>query len=104
MGSYAYQLQAPLAGRRLRSAVALLVGVLLLCTGAQLRARAATGPSVSVIVQKVSELDQLPERAVKALGGTVTRELWIVNGFSAKVPQSQLSRLQATPGVVAVRA
>ena len=54
---------------------------------------------VGVIVQKHDGRDRAPERAVEQLGGTVTRDLPIVDGFSATVPAEAVPELAETPGV-----
>ena len=88
--------------RGLRQLVALALGLALLATGAGLRARPAAAPLVDVIVQKAHDLDRWPEQAVRRLGGTVGHELWIVNGFAARLPKSAVSALESVPGVVNV--
>jgi len=55
--------------------------------------------SISVIVTKLNPFDHSPEKAVTDLGGRVTDELPIVNGFSAEVPASAVPQLSTTPGV-----
>ena len=59
-----------------------------------------TGLSAPVLVREVSPLSAAAERAVTALGGTVTRQLSIVGGFAAEVPQEALAALRAMPGVI----
>src|SRR5207244_1057335 len=49
--------------------------------------------SVPVIVQKLDPADRGPEARIRALGGTVTRDLPIVDGFAATVPATASSRL-----------
>jgi serine protease AprX len=58
--------------------------------------------STRVIVQKRSAADLAPERAVRRLGGQVTRALPIVAGFAATVPATAVGALQRLPGVRAV--
>jgi serine protease AprX len=55
---------------------------------------------VPVLVREVSPLSSAAERAVAAVGGTVTAQLPIVGGFAAKVPAAGLSALRGLPGVV----
>lgn len=61
------------------------------------------GEDVSVIVSKANPFDRTAEATVKQMGGTVTEDLPIIDGFSAVVPEQGIARLQATPGVVTVR-
>jgi serine protease AprX len=58
------------------------------------------GPSRSVIVQGSSEA--AARAAVAAHHGTVTQDLWIVNGVAADVPESELATLGTDPGVTHV--
>lgn len=55
--------------------------------------------TVQVVVQKVHPADPAPERAVYDLGGSVERELPIVDGFSASIPSDRLEQLRTVPGV-----
>ena len=55
-----------------------------------------------VIVQKLDGTDTRPEAAVRQLGGTVTRDLPIVNGFAATVPASAVHGLTHIAGLKAV--
>jgi serine protease AprX len=59
----------------------------------------ATGPFVSVIVRETANAGSHPERAVKALGGTITQRLAIINGFAASLPLRSLATLARTPGI-----
>jgi serine protease AprX len=91
--------------RRGRHALALIVAlVLVFSAGAQAQPAAVDlGESVSVIVSKINPFDRSAEATVERMGGTVTEDLPIIDGFSAMVPEKGIARLQATPGVVAVR-
>jgi serine protease AprX len=53
----------------------------------------------AIIVQKISPSDRAPEAAVARLGGRVTRDLPIVDGFAATVPVAALRALASTPGI-----
>jgi serine protease AprX len=53
---------------------------------------------VSVIVQKYGDSNQV-EGVVASLGGTVTRDLSIINSFSAKLPANALPELAEASGV-----
>jgi serine protease AprX len=56
----------------------------------------------SVIVRgEVGMLTQLEHSTVLA-GGTVVRELGLIDGFSANIPTAQLAAIRALPGVIAV--
>src|SRR5207302_1355286 len=54
--------------------------------------------TVPVIVQKLDSTDRRPEAQIRLLGGTVSRELPIVNGFAATVPATAAARLGALTG------
>jgi serine protease AprX len=60
------------------------------------------GRSVAVIVQKLTVGDGRPEAAVHRLGGRVTRDLPLVDGFAAVLPAGALARLGSSAGVRAV--
>ncbi len=53
---------------------------------------------VSVIVQKVVKDDRV-EKAVSALGGKITADLSIINGFAAELPVKEAVNLARTDGV-----
>ncbi|MBV9040879.1 MAG: hypothetical protein JOZ68_07730, partial [Acidimicrobiia bacterium] len=57
---------------------------------------------VHVIVQKLIASDAGPEHAIENLGGAVTKELPIVDGFAATVPAAGAGKLASIPGVRAV--
>jgi serine protease AprX len=60
----------------------------------------AGGSSVSVIVREVNPATSAAERLVAAVGGSVTQELSIIGGFSAKVPAKSIGLLRSLPGYV----
>jgi serine protease AprX len=62
----------------------------------------ATSATVPVIVQKNDAADRGPEAAVARLGGTVGRDLPIVDGFAATIPSSAVDQLGGLEGVRAV--
>jgi serine protease AprX len=62
----------------------------------------ASSAAVSVIVQELPNSGNGPEKAVAALGGTVTGSFEVIHGFKASVPGDRLAALRATPGVQAV--
>src|SRR4051812_43443851 len=53
---------------------------------------------VGVIVQK-SVIDNSVEQAVAKLGGTVTKDLHIINAFAAQLPAKAVPQLAQIPGV-----
>ena len=67
-------------------------------------AGASTGSAdlTGVIVQETVGAGNAPERAVGRLGGHVVRQIPLIDGFSARIPSSALTALQAVPGVRAV--
>ncbi|MFP5372431.1 MAG: S8 family serine peptidase [Actinomycetes bacterium] len=60
--------------------------------------------SVSVIVREAPDAGDRPERAVEAAGGSVVRQLSIIDSFSARVPADRLPALRSVAGVVSVTA
>jgi serine protease AprX len=54
---------------------------------------------VAVIIQKTAGSDRAPEAAVGRLGGRITRDLPIVDGFAATVPVTALGVLATQPGI-----
>jgi serine protease AprX len=63
-----------------------------------------TSGEVGVVVQLHPDADGRPREAVAALGGSVTRELPVVDGFAATLPRAALHRLARVPGVAVVSA
>jgi serine protease AprX len=68
-----------------------------------LLAAAAQSPdtSIAVIVQKTTK-DRSVESAVNRLGGTITRDLHIINAIVAQLPAKNIVQLAKTPGVRAI--
>src|SRR5581483_2676069 len=66
------------------------------------RVSGATTPTVDVIVQKDSASDHGPEAAIEHLGGAVTRDLSIIDGFAATIPNAAAGDLSDLAGVRAV--
>jgi serine protease AprX len=64
--------------------------------------QASSAAQVSVIVRELAGAGNGPERAVSAVGGSVTRQLDVIGGFSAKVPSDRLDALRSVPGVASV--
>ena len=72
--------------------------------GQPLAAIAAGAPDVQVdvIVQTTSPFPGISgdiKTLIWKLGGEITRELWIINGFAATVPAGSLEELSAYPGI-----
>lgn len=65
-------------------------------------APAATSGTARVVVIQAPGAGRAPERAVARLGGHVGRELPLVRGFSATLPQRNLRRLRRALGVKSV--
>ena len=63
---------------------------------------ASTAADVSVIVRETPGSGKLPEQAVRALGGSVGRQLSVIGGFTADVPADRLDALRAVAGVESV--
>ena len=57
---------------------------------------------VSVIVRELPGAGDAPERAVLSAGGEVTREIGIIDGFSAEIPSSALGKLSSMSSVHSV--
>ena len=74
---------------------ALLVGA----TGTTVPTIRRAAPGLRVVVQKAHAGDSTPERAVRELGGSVERQLPIVDGFSASIPSDRLDQLRAVPEI-----
>jgi serine protease AprX len=85
-----------------RTVLALLAVTALLGTSAPaLAGPLSSGPAANVLVREVTPASAAAEHAVVALGGTVTAELPIVGGFSARVPAQAVPVLSGLHGVVA---
>ncbi len=63
---------------------------------------ASSAEQVPVIVRELPGAGTGPERAVTALGGTVGREIGLIDAFTARVPADRLGVLRTTSGVAAV--
>ncbi|MGY1803704.1 S8 family serine peptidase [Blastococcus sp. SYSU D00922] len=62
----------------------------------------SSADQVSVIVREAAGSGNAPERAVAAYGGSVTRELGIIGGFTADVPVDRIDALRGVAGVESV--
>jgi hypothetical protein len=60
----------------------------------------AAGDSLSLIV--TASESQQAARAVRALGGQVVSDLWLIDAVSANVPADQLATLAAEPGIASI--
>ena len=88
--------------RWLAVAVLTAVVVAMLPPVAGLASSPADGRLVSVIVQARPGALVAAARQVEQVGGLVGRQLQVINGFSARVPAGQVSRLQGSPAVSSV--
>jgi serine protease AprX len=77
-----------------------LLLALLVAPWAQAPAGGRSGPQVEAVVMAVST--EAAAEAVRAVGGTVERELALVSGVSATLAMDDVDRLAALPGVVSV--
>ena len=91
----------------MRAKRTLIAGVVFLLTAAFMAPAVATqspasptGSDRAVIVQGTSEA--AARAAVAAHHGSVTQDLWIVNGVAADVPEGELAGLAAEPGITHV--
>jgi serine protease AprX len=93
----------PLSARRMLTvAAATAVGVGVVGPAAAQAATVSSAAPVQVVVRETPGAGQLPEQVVERLGGTVVRQLSVINGFSAKVPGDRLDVLRSTAGVSSV--
>jgi serine protease AprX len=84
-----------------RAVLSLVAATALLGTSFPALARPLSSePAVNVLVREVTPSSPAAERAVVALGGTVTNELPIVGGFAAKVPAEVVPVLRSLLSVV----
>jgi serine protease AprX len=84
-------------------ALAVLAGLLVAVPpGASADTPGRTLGMVAVVVRERAGAGQGPERQVVALGGRVTRQLRIIDGFAATLPTAAVEPLRHTKGVQAV--
>jgi serine protease AprX len=81
--------------------VAAALAVLPLAPAMQAAARGTERSSV-IVIRAAGAAGARAEAAVRAVGGTVERQLGIIHGFTARVPASSVPGLQQAPGVSAV--
>jgi len=91
----------PKRGRLLKAAVALLAPILLLAAPAS-ASLPAGGNRVSVIVREGPGAGNIPEQAVRWMGGHVGRHIGIIDGFEATVPRGGVRILRSIPHVYSV--
>jgi serine protease AprX len=92
-----------IAARLLAGFCALLVGAAATSSLAAAPAAPSAGSgATSVIVRAESGMLTQLEHSTVLAGGTVVRELGLINGFAAKIPTTRLAAMRALPGVVAV--
>jgi len=98
-------------GRRTRhgwpwgvAAVAAATAVTLPLTAAASINAEGSPPTDRVIVQEFDGTGNGPENAVARLGGSVTRQIPLIHGFSARIPETAIAALRGTRGVRAVTA
>ncbi len=90
-----------LASRSIRLAVVLMAALLALAVVAP-PVIVTTGDLVSVVVREVPGTGDAPERAVVQLGGSVTQQYEIIDGFAAEVPASAVDQIAGRQDVAAV--
>jgi len=93
----------PMHARRLvtvAAATAVAVGVVGPAV-AEAATPSAAAP-VQVVVRETPGAGAVAQQAVAHLGGSVGRELRLINGFTARVPADRLDALRSVPGVVEV--
>jgi serine protease AprX len=94
------------ASRRSRFLASLVSASLILFLAPAIRGTGSTlpdaGPAMSVIVRAVAGAEGRIEDVVTRLGGTVTIDLPIINGFAARIPGSALDILRGDAAVVSV--
>jgi hypothetical protein len=94
---------APLRARLVAASIGALLVVLIGGTGAPAQGAEEDRP-LGVIVQALPGEREAAAAAVRSAGGTVERNLDLINGFSARVPASELAGLNRAPSVQTVTA
>src|SRR5262245_55547004 len=80
---------------RMRTAALAAIAALLATSAPGLAPSRSGGPQVEVLVREVVAASNAAEQAVVAVGGAVTRELPIVDGFAARVPERAVGLLSS---------
>ncbi|MDQ6918824.1 MAG: S8 family serine peptidase [Candidatus Dormibacteraeota bacterium] len=93
-----------LVARPLAALCAVLVAASLVATSFAAAPAAPAGPSglTSVIIRGEAGLLVQLEHSTVLAGGTIVRELGLIDGFSARIPSAKLAAIRALPGVLAV--
>jgi len=86
--------------RRMPAAALAVVAALLATTAPGTALSGRDDRRVDVLVREVVAASSVAEHAVEAVGGTVTQELPIVDGFAARVPARAVGALAGLRGVV----
>ena len=60
------------------------------------------GKLISVIVRDAPAAGEMPERFIEDVGGDVLHRFAVLDGFSAVVPEREITRLATMPGVLSV--
>ncbi|HYH74112.1 MAG TPA: S8 family serine peptidase [Nocardioides sp.] len=92
----------PFQARRAMTVAAATLVVAGFAGPASAATQASSADQVSVVVREVSGAGNAPEQAVAAFGGSVTRQLAILGGFTAEVPSDRVAALRAVAGVASV--
>lgn len=91
--------RSPSNGRARRTASVLIAATLVMSmTSAPVSADDTDSPPVAVIVRGVDTIPGI----VTSLGGSITSELPLIDGYAVTVPQDQLTLLAGFAGVTAV--
>lgn len=86
-------------GPLLRAVAAGVLALSFLPQAAHASASSGFGDAISVIVRELPGAGDTPERAVRSFGGEVVRQVGVINGFVAKVPQGAVSLLRSSPSI-----
>jgi subtilisin family serine protease len=81
-------------------ALALLAGLLATSAGQTVPPRSAD--LVSVIVREMPSAGRTPERLIDSLGGRVGRQIGLINGFTAVLPEDSIGTLDRSAVVLSV--
>ena len=92
----------PFQARRAMTVAAATLVVAGFAGPASAATQASSADQVSVVVREQTGAGNAPEQAVAAFGGSVTRQLAILGGFTAEVPSDRVAALRAVAGVASV--
>jgi serine protease AprX len=93
---------APLGGRIRQATIATILVAAALGASVLQPATKATGATIGILVREAAPASDAAERLVERLGGRVTLELPIVDGFAATVPPAVVPDLASAPSVARV--